>query len=328
MKPWRTYGLLCPALALLGACGQQAAPGPGGNAAKATGAAGAVAAAVSHYEGLCEASAAVVLDGAHFAVASDETETLTIYRRGQPAPVRTVQHGGVTDIEGAARIGDTIFWLTSHSLTNGNVDKPKRKMLFTMAVASGPTMAETGSSVRDLRVRIAALLGIEEAALTPWLNIEGVAALPPDDLLIGLRGAPAGETRAYVVRIDNPLAPGGAPAPGAQGSGAGAPARVWRLDLGGRGVRSMERVGEGAHAYLILAGPRADGPSGFALFWWDGVGEAVTPGPAMSFGDMVPEALIAWSDGEIQILGDNGANCSDETGDPGQRRFPSRSLRL
>jgi hypothetical protein len=34
------------------------------------------------YKGLCEASAGAFLDAAHFAVASDETNTLRIYERG------------------------------------------------------------------------------------------------------------------------------------------------------------------------------------------------------------------------------------------------------
>lgn len=283
------------------------------------------------YEGLCEASAAVVLDASHFAVASDDSETIAIYRRGQARPITTVPHDEVTDLEGAARIGNTIFWLTSHSLNKEGVDKPKRKVLFATGLAPGPTLITSGSDFRDLRERAAAQLGIGEDMLRPWWNIEGLAATPEAGLLIGLRRGPTDDARALVLGIDAPFEMVGVPRP-QDVVARTAPARVWRLDLGGRGIRSMERVGEGPRAYLIVAGPREEEAGTFALFWWDGTGEAVTPGPAVSFGDMTPEALIAWGDGEIQILGDNegeGPNrCSEDPDDPRPRRFPSLSVRL
>src|SRR5262245_38608972 len=90
-------------------------------------AAGASHAEPFKYFGVCEASAAAVIDETHFVVASDDLEFLTIYERGmsglptKPHPIPF----HVTDIEGAARIGDTVFWLTSHSK-----NKPARRLLF------------------------------------------------------------------------------------------------------------------------------------------------------------------------------------------------------
>ena len=43
------------------------------------------------YIGICEASAAVALDDSHFVVASDETNTFQIYRRGIAKPVQALQ---------------------------------------------------------------------------------------------------------------------------------------------------------------------------------------------------------------------------------------------
>jgi hypothetical protein len=326
------YGLHCAAAMLLASCGSQVAPVGGGNAAGVDPVPAnehAAAAAPFFYDEICEASAAAVLDDRHFAVASDEMERLQVYRRGQARPVAHLDHEDVTDIEGAVRIRDTVFWLTSHSLNSGGVDKPKRKVFFASKVVAGPTLAEAGANFVDLRARVAAQLGIAETALMPWLNIEGVAATQAGDLLIGLRRAPAGEARAYVLSIGDPFVLVGLRA----AAGAPAPARTWRLDLGGRGIRSLERVGTGARSYLILAGPREDEALSFALFWWDGESEAVTPGPAVAFGDMSPEAMILWPDGELQILGDNEgdgpARCTDKE-DPHHRprRFPSISLRL
>ena len=271
----------------------------------------AAGAQLRHYDGVCEASAAARLDASHFAVASDETETLTIYRRGDPAPGATLRHPDVTDIEAAARVGDLIFWLTSHSLNNSGEDKPKRKLLFATRIGPGPSLVAAGSEFRGLRALIAGALGVSEAALTPGLNIEGLAETPEGDLLVGLRGPLAPGGAARVVRIRNPralvgLAPAGVTARAELAAS---------LNLGGRGIRSIERVGTGAHRYLIVAGPVQDAGAAPLLFWWDGVG-AVTPGPVAPLAGLTPEGLIFWTFDRVEIFGDNGAACSDEAPAP------------
>lgn len=86
-------------------------------------------------------------------------------------------------------------------------------------------------------------------------------------------------------------------------------------------------AGTGAHSYLIVAGASREGNIAPALYWWDGAGSNVTPGPATSLADLAPEALIAWGDGTYQILGDNEAGCSDEDDPPAVRWFPSLEIR-
>ena len=284
--------------------------------------AGRAAAHDFEYRGVCEASAAARLDGRHFAVASDETETLTLYERGRATPVGSVEHANVTDIEASARIGDVIFWQTSHSLNREGQDKPKRKLLFATTVAPGssPALVPAGVEFRNLRSMIAPALGLDEAALMPTLNIEGLAATPEGDLLIGLRAPLSADGRAQLVRIRDPLALVGLGPAGVQARAEAVPP----LDLQGRGIRSIELVGTGAHRYLIVAGPVLDRASPPLLFWWDGAG-AATPGPAALLGGMTPEALVAWSDRDIQIIGDNGDSCSDESANP--RWFPSIDVR-
>src|SRR4051812_22523828 len=73
------------------------------------------------YKGVCEASAAVVLDDNFFAVANDETNVVVAYQRGKPDPVRSFNFESFTtfdksDLEGGARIGSRIYWISSHSL--------------------------------------------------------------------------------------------------------------------------------------------------------------------------------------------------------------------
>ena len=271
----------------------------------------AAGAQLGHYDGVCEASAAAALSPTHFAIASDETETLTVYRRGTPAPVATFTHADVSDIEASARIGDVIFWLTSHSFNNSGEDKPKRKRLFATRIVAGPRLAAAGSEFRGLRAMIAGALGMADALLAPELNIEGLAATPEGHLLVGLRGPLTAAGAARVVRIRNPLALVGlAPA----GVTATADPAV-SLDLGGRGIRSIEWFGSGARRYMIVAGPVQDSGAAPALYWWDGAG-TVTPGPAAPLAGLNPEALLRTSNHQVEIFGDNGDACSDETANP------------
>jgi hypothetical protein len=282
-----------------------------------------------HYSGVCEASAAARIDGTRFVVASDELETLTLYRRGTVPPLSTFLHPAVTDIEAAARIGDTIFWLTSHSLNKDGEDKAKRKVLFATKVLPSGKLAAAGSEYRQLRTDIATLLGVQEkveqggtvtGGLARHLNIEGLAAAPDGSLLVGLRG-PLHGGKAQVVRIVKPFSRVGLPQPPATGK---AQPKVFRLGLGGRGIRSLERVGSGSRTFLIVAGPVGDSGLAPRLYWWDGRNQP-TPGPALIFGQMKPEAMITWSTGMVQILGDNDDNCAED--DPTRpRRFPSRDV--
>lgn len=271
----------------------------------------AAGAQLSHYDGVCEASAAAALGSTRFAVASDETETLTVYQRGKPAPLATFVHANVSDIEASTRIGNVIYWLTSHSFNNSGEDKPKRKVLFATRVVAGPALAATGTEFHGLRAMIADALAIPEATLAPNLNIEGLAATLDGHLLVGLRGPLTAGGAARVVRIRNPLALVGlAPAgvtPHAE--------LVGSLNLGGRGIRSMERIGSGKHRYLIVAGPVQDSGAAPSLFWWGDTG-VVIPGPSAPLVGLNPEALVRESLRRVEILGDNGDACSDESANP------------
>jgi hypothetical protein len=71
------------------------------------------------YGGMAEASAAALLDGEHFVVGEVECNALLVYRRGQRAPVGSPvvladflgTEKKASDFEGAARVGDVIYWI-------------------------------------------------------------------------------------------------------------------------------------------------------------------------------------------------------------------------
>lgn len=141
--------------------------------------------------------------------------------------------------------------------------------------------------------------------------------------MIGFRN-PVRHGKALVVPLENPadLLQGKKPRFG----------QPIGLDLGRRGIRSIERVGG---IYWIVAGPTGDRRDGdkeaFALYRWSGrATEPASRMPEIDFNDLSPEALFAWPDGSLQVLSDDGGlvidgkRCKDL--DRSERRFRSTTL--
>ena len=262
------------------------------------------------YRGMCDASAAAALDEHLFVVANDERNDLKIYRRGQADPVGELDLSGFlgtkpdkeSDIEGAATIGERIYWITSHGRNRKGKAQDRRFRFFaTDAGKDGELLAPAGMPYsRLLQDMIEAehlkMHSIEEASqkmpeAEGAFNIEGLAATPEGTLLIGLRNP-----MALVVPLLNPA-----------GVIEGEKARFGdaiELDLGGRAIRSMELVGL---AYMIVAGPAAD-HGDFALYKWTGDAKD-KPEQLLheDFDQVRPEALFAIpGTRKVQILSDDG----------------------
>lgn len=129
------------------------------------------------YEGLCEASAAAIVGPDRFAVASDDSNVIKIYKRGKAAPEASLPMNDLTDLEAAAVSGGRLFWITSHSLNKNGKDEKERKRLVEASLAEG-TFSETGR-YEHLRARVATLLGTVDWPLEASLNIEGWRAPTP-----------------------------------------------------------------------------------------------------------------------------------------------------
>jgi hypothetical protein len=271
----------------------------------AAGAAGAQA----RYEGLCDASAAVALDARHFVVADDEHNRLTIYKRGETKPVGEVELGAFlktdkeADLEGSAQVGNRIYWIGSHARNSARKLRVDRQRFFTTEIR-GTTVEPIGKPYTALLSDLLAAPALAALKLSDataraaeaegGFNIEGLAAAPDGSLLIGLRN-PIPQGRALVIPLLNPADLVAGKGPARFGS-------AIRLDLGGRGVRSLERIGAG---YLIVAGPPADEGS-FALFRWSGKPTDMPAPVRTDLGTLRPEALFAWPDGQITLLSDDG----------------------
>lgn len=290
------------------------------------------------YRGMAEASAAVALDDRHFVVAEDECNALLIYRRGQSKPVGTgldvaefLKTGDkASDIEGGARLGDIVYWITSHSLPKSGKPREWRKQFFATRVTrsgSPPTLVSHGQPYTGLLEAMVGApelkdLNLSEAAKTlpeqpGGLNIEGLAAWKDDSLLIGFRN-PLVSGKAPLVPLTNPDAV-------IQGGQAKFD-RPILVDLNGRGVRSIDKVG---NEYMIVGGPVADTGT-FVLFRWSGdpaePPKMVLELPAGYF----PEALLSVPEvNEVDLLSDDGSRQSEAAcGSAAKAQQQFRALRV
>ncbi|MET7847230.1 hypothetical protein ABZT48_03080 [Streptomyces avermitilis] len=257
----------------------------------------AASAAVQHgadtryFTGSSDASAAVDVGGGYVVVADDESNALRLYdRSASGAPLKTWDFSsriGVSkevDIEGAARVGDTIYWTGSLGNNKDGEYKSTRNTLFTTKVtgSGASTSLSYGGSYAKLRDDLVAW---DEANGDRYGFAAGTAdgQVPKriDGFNVeGLEFAPGSTTTAYL-GFRAPLAPA---VPGgkallvpvtnidkvATGSTAvfGTPVE---LDLGGLSVRDIRK--NAANQYLILAGSWAadDNADPYALYSWDGV---------------------------------------------------------
>lgn len=284
--------------------------------------------------GFCDASAAVG-DGRELSViASDEDNTLRVYYDrsagfpGDQVPLDKflgIIGSEEADIEGAARLGERVFWCGSHGRNRAGQARPNRQRLFATKFVTSEknpaamTVQPDGVPYKNLLTDMIAapgLSGLNLAAASArpsdaidGLNIEGLAGTPDGHLLLGFR-APLLDNKALVVQVKNPV---DLVTPGFGGSASfGDPVL---LDLGGRGIRSLEYV-ESRKEYLILAGPYAEQGT-FKLYVWSGPGRnpIVLLDTEETFLDWLrPEGLFVYPEEDRPVINfisdDGGDNCN------------------
>lgn len=288
---------------------------------------------------MADASAGEGLGGGLFVAASDEDNVLRVYRLEQGgAPVATwdasphlalERKSPEADIEGSAKIGDVIYWITSHAPNREGKPRPNRRRLFAtrVAVTNGvPSLQFVGGPVSTLLADLGrdpryAGFGLAAAALRPpktpgSLNIEALCDTSEGGLLIGFR-SPVPDGQALLAPLDNPAE-----------AVAGQPPRFGDpilLDLAGDGLRAMARDGGD---YLILSGSPLSGGAP-RLYRWRGAGAAPQPLPLPLPRDATPEALLVCEQGGKRVvltLSDDGTRLiggrpAKEHPDPLQRTF-------
>jgi hypothetical protein len=275
---------------------------------------------------MCDASAAAAVDSDRFVVANDEDNLLRIYRNDRPGrPVDTVNlaaflslHGRFpeTDLEGAARVGDRIFWISSHGRSRLGKERENRHCFLATDIkygSAGSRIEPAGRPYKGLLLdletdaRLVRFNLSRAATLAPRssgaLNIEGLSATPEGHLLIGFRNpVPGGKALLVPLLNPNDVISG-------RSAKLGDPIR---LDLGGCGVRDIAYA---RGAFWIIAG-QADGSGHSRLYRWVGGSASPERLHVKRFGKYNPEAIVVYPErlqGPIQFLSDDGARATGGT---------------
>lgn len=248
-----------------------------------------------------DASTALVIDSTYMIVGDDEANALRVYDRSGGAAVAEWSFetdlglSDELDLEASAQIGSTLYFLGSHSNSSGGGEQNNREHLFS-ATITGTGAATTftyvgkysnfesdlatwdssnahGKGANYYGLTASSTSGVAPEAVNGF-SIEGMAASADGTKLFLAFRAPqtsaSAREKALIVPVEVTGLIGGSSAT------FGAPIE---LNLGGRGIRSIEKASDGS-GYLIIAGPAGAASSSvandFRLFTWDGVGSTVT----------------------------------------------------
>lgn len=277
------------------------------------------------FRAMCDASAMIPVGADYFLAANDEDNTLRLFKRdgGEPAAnfkldalLDVAKPSPEVDLEGAARIGDVVYWIGSHGNNKDGKPRPNRHRFFGLRVTGGGADVDVELVGRPATGLLAALAADQRLADCHWhaltslapeqrgaVNIEGLAATPAGTLWIAFRNpVPAG--KALLVELTNP-------AEVLQGRPF-ALGRVARLDLAGGGIRSIE-YWPAEQAFLLVRGPyNDDGP--FELWRWSGdPAEQPSQLPGGAVAGCTPEAIAFFPDRpeEVFALSDDGSRDVD-----------------
>jgi hypothetical protein len=242
-----------------------------------------------YHQGMCDASAAIAINNDYLIVANDEDNILRVYQANKSGKAifkidtndyfKNNPKQKEVDIEGAALLDGIVYWITSHGRNkDGELKRQRRQFFATKITVRGENISveQEGFSYNNLLQDLYDSLNDRELKkyfesieldldLAPEqegsINIEGLCATPNKELLIGFRN-PIHKGKALLIPLQNP-----AELVKQKHSTAlfGEPIL---LDLGGRGIRSLE-YWEQHNCYLICAGAFNDS-SNFCLYQWSG----------------------------------------------------------
>jgi hypothetical protein len=296
--------------------------------------------------GMCDASAAVAVGKDRFLVANDEDNVLRLFNADQGDEplaifdlsdfIKPDPDKPESDLEAAARLGELVFWTTSHGRNKSDKVRESRHRLFATRVVDDGERVEVRGVGNPYSRLLEDLTGdprlqkykLDEASLLApkkknALNIEGLAATPDGKLLIGFRNPIPGK-HALIVPLDNPRQI-------IEGARArlGAPIE---LDLDGHGIRDMAYDAARKVYWIVSGSYKSDGK--FSLYRWSG--DPDTPpqrAKTVDFDDLSPEAIVVYpgEPGRIQFLSDDGSRTIGERecklADLSQRSFRTAWLR-
>ena len=280
------------------------------------------------HTGISDASTAVDAGNNYFLSADDESNGLHLYHKDSSGyffnafdMAGPIGFTGEGDFEASCRKGNTIYWMGSLGNTkSGNIETSRHHFFGTTVAGMGSltTASYLGSqSLRSSMISWGDSKGYDftssgASGMIPkqidGLNIEGMCLGPNDtSIYIGFR-APlvpvSNRTKALICPVKNfegwfnNGSPIGNPQYG----------NPIELNLGGRGIRSMEKNADGQ--YLIVAGS-FDSNLDAALYEWNGV---ATSAPVLLTADLTslnPEGIVTfpspfYNGSTVELMSDDG----------------------
>ncbi len=276
---------------------------------------------------ICDCSGAIAVGEGQFVVANDEDNILRVYRADQSGePIDRIDINDYfennpeqkeIDLEAVAQIDDRVYWITSHGRNKKGKFKAERHQFFANKLVDSKNIEfeQIGQSYTQLVLddmfadKRLKQYKLEDAEQLPpkakgGLNIEGLAATPDQELLIGFRN-PIPQGKALLVPLQNPK-----DLVEKKGTRAifGDPIE---LDLNGLGIRSLE-YWPSKNRYLIIAGAY-DGSDEFALYQWSGLNTFPQSIDINLPADFRPEGILFYGDrpNQFQLLSDDGSILRD-----------------
>jgi hypothetical protein len=289
------------------------------------------------HSGMANASLAVMAGTNLFLTGCDVENVVKLYRSGVSGPplaefdlspwLDLHGHPGDADIEAAARIGDVIYWLGSHSRARDGRPRPNRERLLATRIVEGTNglvrLQPVGRPYEQLHMallrapQLTRFHLLEAASKAPeeegGLNLEGLAATPDGGLLIGFR-SPLVNGRALVVPLRNPAQ-----------IMTGARAELGEpllLDLDGLGIRDFVFTGL---EYFVIAGRTAHGGTSH-LFRWSGGTSVPEHLEKAGLRRLNPEGVANFGTREhprLLLVSDDGNQVYNRNQPPGLRTFRS-----
>ena len=278
------------------------------------------------YRGPCDASAAVAVDATRFLIANNEDNIIRMYRnKGSDAPLAeydmteflaTEADHPDAEIEGAARHGNRIYWITSHGRSRDGKLRPSRQRFWATDLdIEGDVVKLTpvGKPCRTLAEELAkdaswSRYKLEEASRKGQrevgnLNFEGLMVTPEGRVWIGLR-SPTSGNKALVASLEN----ANAVVKDSATPKFGAPMEI---ALGGGGIRGGE-YWPARRQYVFLSGPTIGGEkTPFQVWLWsDQPREQPRPLAGLNLGDLHPESVVVYANDatRVQIICDDGSH--------------------